>query len=81
MPTSGVIFPKAERTTPTTAATAVRSEVAASVRPTADGMPGRPIMSEVTTKRAASMAMPRSLAGPAAGRGEAATSDTAAQPR
>ena len=53
----------------------------ASVRPTAEGMPGRPIMSDVTTNRATSMAMPRSLAGPEAARGEAARSDTAAQPR
>ena len=81
MPTSGVIVPKPERATPTTAATAVRSDVAATVRPTAEGMPGRPIMSDVTTKRATSMATPRSFAGPEAARGEAARSDTPAQPR
>ena len=81
VPTSGVILPKYERRTPTTAARAVRIEVTASVRPTACGMPGRPIMSEVTAKSATSMATPRSLAGPGAGRGEATRSDTSAQPR
>jgi hypothetical protein len=51
------------------------------MRPTAEGMPGRPIMSDETTKRATSMAMPRSLASPEAARGETARSETAAQPR
>lgn len=80
MPTRGVSHPKYERRTPATAPSAVRSEVTQSVRPIACGMPGRPTMSEVTTKSATSMATPKSLAGPDAGRAEAARSDTAAQP-
>ncbi len=81
MPTSGVMRPVSERPTPRTAASAARNEVSATVRPMARGIPERRARSEVTTMRATSMPMPRSLVGPEAARGSAAKSESAAQPR
>jgi hypothetical protein len=81
VPTSGVIVPSPERATPGERRERGQERGGGERAAHRGGMPGRPIMSEVTTKSATSMATPRSLAGPAAGRGEAARSDTAAQPR
>ena len=58
------MLPKADSATPTTAASAVSMEVAATVRPIAAGIPGRAAISEVSTKSAASIARPSSLAAP-----------------
>ncbi len=81
MPTSGVIVPKPDSTTPTRAASAVSRDVAAIVRPIPAGIPGRSARSDVTTKRASSMPRPRNFAGPLAARGAAAAKESAAQAR
>ncbi len=55
--------------------------MAATVRPIAAGIPGQAIASDVTTRRAASIAMPRIFAGAAGEGGDEKASETGAHAR